>query len=106
MQHIENSEVIRNVVTKISSQELVTPRSQTEQRMSSYEDTRLKEPTPIAHQSRPKSMLAGALDEDTGIIRIERSSGPEREQRPQNARSPERPNTMVPRQQVSCPIIP
>ncbi|CAG9532127.1 unnamed protein product [Cercopithifilaria johnstoni] len=82
------------------SQELVTSRSQAEQRMSSYEDIRHKEPTPATHQSRPKSMLAGPVDEETGIIRIERGGGPEREQRPQNPRSPERPNPMVPRQQV------
>lgn len=72
--------------------------------MSSYEDIRHKEPSPTAHQSRPKSMLAGSLDEDTGIIRIERGGGLEREQRVQNARSPERQN-MTPRQQVLCSII-
>ncbi|KAL4003611.1 hypothetical protein ACH3XW_8315 [Acanthocheilonema viteae] len=81
------------------SQELVTSRSQAEQRISSHEDIRHKEPTPTAHQSRPRSMLAGPLDEETGIIRIERG-GPEREQRPQNPRSPERSNTIIPRQQV------
>lgn len=98
--------VVRNVVIKISSQELATSRSQTEQqRMSSYEDIRHKEPAVTPRQSRPKSMLAGALDDETGIIRIERGGGPEREQRPQNARSPERASTVVPRQQVLFSII-
>uniref|UniRef100_A0A1I7VTF7 Coronin n=1 Tax=Loa loa TaxID=7209 RepID=A0A1I7VTF7_LOALO len=84
-----------------SSQELVATRSQTEQqRMPSYEDIHHEEPAPTPRQSRPKSMLAGPLDEDTGIVRIERSSGPEREQHPQNARNPERLNAVVPRQQV------
>ncbi|VDK80376.1 unnamed protein product [Litomosoides sigmodontis] len=82
------------------SQELVASRPQAEQRMSSYEDIRHKEPSPTAHQSRPKSMIAGSLDEETGIIRIERGGGPEREQRVQNARSPERQNTVTPRQQI------
>ncbi|KAM3723670.1 Coronin-like protein [Dirofilaria immitis] len=83
------------------SQELATLRSQTEQqRMSSHEDIRHKELVPTPRQTRPKSMLSGPLDEDTGIIRIERNGGPEREQRPQNTRSPERLNPIIPRQQV------
>uniref|UniRef100_A0A0R3RGK9 Coronin n=1 Tax=Elaeophora elaphi TaxID=1147741 RepID=A0A0R3RGK9_9BILA len=84
------------------SQEMAASRPQAEQRMSTYDDVRHKEPpAQTAQQSRPKSILAGPLDEDTGIIRIERGGGPEREQqRPQNARSPERPNAMIPRQQV------
>ncbi|EJW87613.1 coronin, partial [Wuchereria bancrofti] len=83
------------------SQELVTSRSQTEQqRMSSYEDIYRDEPAPTPRQSRPKSMLAGALDEDTGIIRIEHSSVPERERRPQNVRNLERPSAVISRQQV------
>ncbi|MCP9259369.1 Coronin [Dirofilaria immitis] len=81
--------------------ELATLRSQTEQqRMSSHEDIRHKELVPTPRQTRPKSMLSGPLDEDTGIIRIERNGGPEREQRPQNTRSPERLNPIIPRQQV------
>ncbi|VDN91854.1 unnamed protein product [Brugia pahangi] len=83
------------------SQELVTSRSQTEQqRMSSYEDLYRDEPAPTPRQSRPKSMLAGPLDEDTGIIRIEHSVVPEREQRPQNMRNLERPSAVISRQQV------
>ncbi|VIO91400.1 Uncharacterized protein BM_BM5172 [Brugia malayi] len=83
------------------SQELVTSRSQTEQqRMSSYEDIYRDEPAPTPRQSRPKSMLAGPLDEDTGIIRIEHSVVPEREQRPQNMRNLERPSAAISRQQV------
>ncbi|VDK87748.1 unnamed protein product [Onchocerca ochengi] len=83
------------------SQELATSRPQTEQqRKSSNEDIHHKEPTSTIRQTRPKSMLAGPVDEDTGIIRIERVGGPEREQRPQNTRSPERLNPVVHRQQV------
>lgn len=97
---------VRNAATKISSQELVTSRSQNEQqKMSSYDNQCHEEPAAILRQSRPKSMLAGPLDEDTGIIKIERCGGPEHEQRPHNARNPERLSAAAPRQQVLSSII-
>lgn len=60
--------------------------------------------TQAARHTRPKSMINPAAD-DTGIIRIDRSAGgggsaPDREQLAPQARSPERTNPMVPRQQV------
>ncbi|VDN02196.1 unnamed protein product [Thelazia callipaeda] len=83
-----------------TSQEQTTNRLQAEQqRKSSYEDVRYEEPNPTPHRSRPKSMLSGSVDEETGIVMIERS-GPEREPRLPKARSPERITPIVPRQQV------
>ncbi|VDN27934.1 unnamed protein product, partial [Gongylonema pulchrum] len=93
------------------SQESAPPRQQVEQkRISSYEDVTREESAALSRQSaRPKSMLVGPVDEDTGIVRIERAgtggsggggAAPEREQRPPRPRSPERPNPMIPRQQV------
>lgn len=90
------------------SEELAPPRPQIDQkRMSSYEDVHHEEPAAAPRHTRPKSMHVGPIDDDTGIVRIERGGGggsaPEREQRPPRPRSPERPNPMIPRQQVLLP---